>query len=303
MVQLPASMLNETIRLIGSRVPIGQILPGEREGTLDPRDYGFGVIKDGSLTPEEERRRIGDFYAQARLRSGVTIPQLEKYLRVDTHPAEALIARHNALKYPYHCTFDDVKLIIDEGVFCPTLTNASRLLLATIDFKPSERVLDVFSGSGAFGIIAAMKGSEAVTIDISERAVACTVKNADSNNVADRVNARLGTMQNCLAPEEKFDLIIANPPLLSGDQSDELYAAIFDPGLQATRDFVTSLPKHLAENGRCYLITSSAMLRYGYDIERLVTQSGLKSSRIEDANYAYESYRVHKITRSMQEDN
>jgi len=62
----------------------------------------------------------------------------------DLQPAEKLIAKHEVLSYLYHCTFGGAQLIIDEGVFCPTLTNASPLLLKAIDFKSSDRVLDVF---------------------------------------------------------------------------------------------------------------------------------------------------------------
>ncbi len=47
----------------------------------------------------------------------------------DLQPAEKLIAKHEVLSYLYHCTFGGAQLIIDEGVFCPTLTNASPLLL------------------------------------------------------------------------------------------------------------------------------------------------------------------------------
>lgn len=100
---------------------------------------------------------------------------------------------------------------ISEGVFCPTLAKASRLLLDAITFKPNERVLDVFSGSGAFGINAALVGARAVTVDISSLAAACTEKNAMLNEVSERFEARLGTMTECVRPDEKFDVVIANP--------------------------------------------------------------------------------------------
>ena len=145
---------------------------------------------------------------------------------VDFAPAEALRAKHAELSYPYHCTFGGAELEIDEGVFCPTLTSASPFLLEAINKDmggPGDRVLDAFAGSGAFGVIAARHGAEVVTVDTSLGAVICTAKNADRNRVAERVDARHGTIQTTLSASEKFDLIIANPPLLPGEPSDELW--------------------------------------------------------------------------------
>jgi methylase of polypeptide subunit release factors len=210
-------------------------------------------------------------------------------------PAQTLIDRHQRLKYPYYCSFGDALLQIDEGVFCPTLTKASPLLLEAIDFKHDERVLDVFAGSGAFGINAALRGGSVVTVDISPLAVACTRQNVILNDVCDRIDVREGTMQTCLASDETFDLILANPPLLPGDQTDSLSAAIFDPELTATLNFIDSLPHHLAKSGRCYFLTSDVMDRCGYDVDRLCVKNGLMSSVAAKLDVGYETYRVHKV--------
>jgi len=215
----------------------------------------------------------------------------------DSGPAHALIAKHEALAYPYRCMFGGAQFEIDRGVFCPVLTNASPLLLESIDFRAGDRVLDVFAGSGAFGILAAVHGADAVTVDIAALAVACTLKNAALNCVESRVDARLGTMVECLAPNEVFDLIIANPPLLPGEPGDVLAAAIFDPQLHATYEFIDELPHHLAPFGRCYLLASDVVERYGHDIDRLCRQRGLESSVVAKADFGYETYRVHRIVR------
>lgn len=65
---------------IGRILPIGRVLPGELDGTLDPRDYGFGVIQGEQPSEAEVAERIGRFYAAAKDRTGVVIPQLERYL-------------------------------------------------------------------------------------------------------------------------------------------------------------------------------------------------------------------------------
>ena len=97
--------------------------------------------------------------------------------------------------------------------------------------------------------------------------MACAQKNALQNEVADRITVRRGD-HTCLGEGELFDVIIANPPLLPAVPSEDqpLASAVFDPELGATEAFVGALPSHLARDGLCYLITSSAFDRPGRDI-------------------------------------
>ena len=277
-------------------------LPGEWEGTLDPRDYGFDVIPVEPQTREEVELGMADFYRRARARSGVDIPSLNPYLALqpyDPAPAEALLARHETLEYPYACEFGLATLEVDEDVFVPTLTHASPFLLDTVDFRPGERVLDAFSGSGAFGVHAALRGAEVVSFDVSSHAVACATKNASLNGVSKRVDVRHGTLGEAVKPDERFDLVIANPPLAPGEPDSLLETAMFDQGMQATIDLIEALPTLLTRTGRCYLLTSDVIDRNDYkcDIAALCRQSGLKMKIVAGLHREYESYRVHKIER------
>jgi methylase of polypeptide subunit release factors len=221
--------------------------------------------------------------------------KIKNFITDKYDPVKLLIAKHKALAYPYKCSFNIASLIIEKGVFCPTLTNVSSLLLSAIDFKAGESVLDVFSGSGVFGIIAALHGSKVVTVDISKKAVNCTRTNIRLNRVDGKVDARLGTVRDCIVLEETFDLIIANPPLLPGNPSDSITASIFDPGLQATIDFVTFLPLHLAKGGRCYLIISDMFNRYGYNLSKLCFENNLVAMPAVKKDLGYETYTAYKI--------
>jgi methylase of polypeptide subunit release factors len=215
----------------------------------------------------------------------------------DTRPAEELAARHSSLCYPYHFTFGGAQLSVDDGVFCPTLTKASPLLLSAVEFLPEQRVLDVFAGCGAFGIVAALRGANAVTVDISAKAVSCTHRNAARNGVVERIEARVGTVRDSVAPHEEFDVVVANPPLLPGKPRGKLGAAIFDPGLRATVELVNLLPRLLAADGVCFLLTSDVADRHGVDIEGICVGLGLGHVLVDKADHGYESYRVHSIRR------
>lgn len=220
----------------------------------------------------------------------------------DPAPAMALMRRHAEVSYPYLCEFGGAQISVDEGVFCPLLTRTSPVLLDAIDFRAGERVLDVFAGSGAFGIVAALRGGHVITIDKSAKAVECARRNAERNGVAETVEARCGDFSSLsrdtlgVASTERFDLVIANPPLLPGAPESFLEGALFDPELRATTTFIEALPSLLAPGGRAYLLTSDVFERFGLKVETLCAAWGMVADLADERDFGYESYRVHKIT-------
>jgi methylase of polypeptide subunit release factors len=276
-------------------------LPGEFEGTLDPRDYGFEVIPV-EQTNEELQQGAAELYRQARMNFGVQHPRLDALLAIQPYnpePAEILLARHEALEYPYACEFGQAELTIDRGVFCPTLTEVSPFLLEHTVFKPGQRVLDAFTGSGAFAVNAALMGCEVVGFDKSEEAVACARRNAEQNGVADKVDIRTGTLAETMTAEDTFDLIIANPPPIPGNPEGPLAGALFDKELKATSEFIAALPGLLAKHGRCLLLTSDVIDRASHkvDIAQACHDNKLAMEITAQLHYPYESYRIHTIER------
>ena len=214
----------------------------------------------------------------------------------DPEPAAKLLKRHRAVVYPFMCQFGEATLEVAQGVFCPVLTNTSQFLLQNIEIVPSSRVLDAFTGTGAFAIIAALRGADSVAVDMSIAAVHCASKNARLNDVARRVDVLHGSA--CSVPQGKFDCIIANPPLLPGIPASNLEAAIYDPDLKSTKEFIYSLPARLSNCGVCYILTSDVLERHGSRVEDLSSGVGLVACRIACLDVGYESYRVHRIAHS-----
>jgi len=224
--------------------------------------------------------------------------------------AQRLLARHavegvNSILFKEASGGIEIPLEIDTNVFNPDLTKASRLLLSVMRLTDYEgkRFLDAFSGSGVLGIYAAAVGASVVSYDISAAAVACAQKNALHNEVSQNMDIRQGD-HTCLQPEEKFDIIAANPPLLpiqANFSEQPLASAVFDPELRATIDFIELLPNHLAQDGRCYLITSSTFDSTGRDMYTLCEQNGLVAQLVTAAPREHEWYRIHEIRRSNNE--
>lgn len=88
----------------------------------------------------------------------------------------------------------------------------------------NKRVLDVFSYCGAFSIPCAKNGAtEVIAIDRSQPALDLLARNAKLNSL-DNVKTRCGDafdiMQNLTAKNEKFDVIILDPPALIKRKKD-----------------------------------------------------------------------------------
>lgn len=109
-----------------------------------------------------------------------------------------------------------MRIVTLPGVFQPR--SDARLLAGALrerDLALGARVLEPFAGSGAIAIAAAQAGAREVTaVDVSRRAVLATRINARLNGV--RVRALRGDLFAPVA-SERFDLILANPPYLPGN--------------------------------------------------------------------------------------
>ena len=78
------------------------------------------------------------------------------------------------------------------------------------------RILDLGTGTGciALSILAHLPQATAVGIDISPEAIACAMANAQKLELTERFEARAGYWYKPVRRDEKFDLIISNPPYI-----------------------------------------------------------------------------------------
>jgi release factor glutamine methyltransferase len=127
---------------------------------------------------------------------------------------------------------------------------------------PRPRVLDLGTGSGAVALAIAAEWPEAAVTatDASEEALAVARANAEACAVADRVQLRHGDWFEPLAADERFEVIVSNPPYIATGESESLPADVrdFEPeralfsgtsGLEALREIVDEAPRHLVTEG------------------------------------------------------
>jgi ribosomal protein L11 methyltransferase len=90
----------------------------------------------------------------------------------------------------------------------PTTVSSMRSLLAELDHRPANRVLDVGCGSGVLAVVACLFGvDEAVAIDVSPASPEITIANAQANGVGHQIFVSCDPLDEIGA---EFDLVMAN---------------------------------------------------------------------------------------------
>ena len=78
---------------------------------------------------------------------------------------------------------------------------------------PLGPVLELCSGAGHIGLLAVRSHDRRlVQVDASEAACEFARQNAENAGLADRVVVRCGPMQEAVLPDERFPLVLADPP-------------------------------------------------------------------------------------------
>ncbi|MGF3523162.1 MAG: HemK2/MTQ2 family protein methyltransferase, partial [Candidatus Bathyarchaeia archaeon] len=148
---------------------------------------------------------------------------------------------------------------VDENVYEPA--EDSFLFAENLAVGEGSRVLDMGTGCGILGIIAAGKAEEVVAVDVNPFAVRCAARNAKANGVADRMLFVQGDLFDTLRVGERFDVVVFNAPYLpvkcSGVSWVERAWAGGCGGREVIDRFICEVPEYLAVSGRVFLMQST----------------------------------------------
>ncbi|NIS33239.1 MAG: peptide chain release factor N(5)-glutamine methyltransferase, partial [Actinobacteria bacterium] len=128
--------------------------------------------------------------------------------------------------------FRELMLRVDPSVLIPR-PETEGLVGEVLDWARGRgglRGLDLGTGSGAIAISLALEGpfERIVGVDISDPALKVAWSNVIETGVGDRVELRSGSLFEALDPDERFDVIVSNPPYIADHEADELPIEVRD---------------------------------------------------------------------------
>ena len=156
--------------------------------------------------------------------------------------------------------FADYIFDVWENVYEPA--EDSFLFAENLAVRRGGAVLDVGTGCGILGIVAADKASKVVAVDINPYAVRCAKENAKMNRVNDKMFFVQGDLFTPIKTAERFDLILFNAPYLPAEaKEDDSWLGRAWAGGASGREvidrFVCEASKHLKRDGRIFLMQST----------------------------------------------
>jgi release factor glutamine methyltransferase len=156
--------------------------------------------------------------------------------------------------------FGDFVFLVDENVYEPA--EDSFLFAENLAVDDGKRVLDMGTGSGLLGVLAAAKGASVVAVDVNPYAVRCARDNAALNNVRSNMAFLRSDLFAAFSEAAKFDLILFNAPYLPTEPGEgaswlEHAWAGGASGRQVIDRFLDEITTYMSEGGRVLLMQSS----------------------------------------------
>jgi release factor glutamine methyltransferase len=192
--------------------------------------------------------------------------------------------------------FMNEEFFVDNSVLIPRpeteilVKEAEKLIIQRLIAKKSLEILDIGTGSGCIPIMLAKILPENVKItacDISEKAIETAKKNAQTHKVGHKINFFLSDIFSGI--NEKFDLIVSNPPYipLSMKKNLQKEVVMHEPqnalfaedaeGIEFYKKIIEQSQKHLNKEG---IIIFELGINQSKLVEELFLQNGFEDIQI-----------------------
>ena len=233
-----------------------------------------------------ERARLDAEYLLAHV---LGVGRLEMYLQHERplEPAELEafrpLLKRRAAREPLQYVlgrqaFRDLDLEVGPGVLIPRPETEQlvEIVLKWARARGDEALtaLDIGTGSGAIALALLAEGpfGRVVATDASAAALAVAGRNRDAIGAPERLELRAGEYLEPIAPDERFDVVVSNPPYVAERERASLAPEVaeWEPaqalfagsdGLDALRRIVADAPRALRTGGLLALETGDGQAR------------------------------------------
>ncbi len=166
--------------------------------------------------------------------------------------------------------FDGLVFDINDYVYEPA--EDSFLFAENLKVKRGDAVLDLGTGCGILGILAAKHAARVLAVDLNPYAIQCAKENARRNKVIGNIGFVQADLFMALKEEISFDLITFNAPYLPSEDYEEKtwigrsWAGGAN-GRQVIDRFISQVHARLKPQGRVLLMQSTLT-----DVEETINQ-------------------------------
>ena len=151
---------------------------------------------------------------------------------------------------------EEIRIHPHYGVFSPIRGEYIELVLKAplpIALKQNSIAFDIGIGTGVLSVVLAIREIQKIIgTDQDDRAIACAKENIKRLNLESQIEIQ----KTDLFPDGKAALVVCNPPWLPARPSSSLEHAVYDPGSQMLKGFLSQLKDHLSSGGEGWLILS-----------------------------------------------
>lgn len=197
---------------------------------------------------------------------------------------EGLVNRRRAMEPIAYITgikeFFGRDFIVDSNVLLPRPDSETLIEAVLANATEEPKILELGVGSGCLIItlLLELEGATGLGLDIDKWALAVAASNAQKHGAGDRVELIESDWFRGLS-EQKFDIIISNPPYISSDERVAKETLLYEPhkalfagkdGLEAYMEIANKAGDFLKPEGMIYL-------EIGYDQEDSVAELFVKN--------------------------
>ena len=194
--------------------------------------------------------------------------------------------------------FNNCTFYVSKNVYEPS--EDTFLLAENLVVDENDIVLDMGTGCGMLGVLAAKKARKVVAVDLNPHAVHCARMNAKLNEVMEKMIFRVGDLFHPIDKKEKFDLIVFNAPYLPSERREQKTwmgkAWAGGPtGRKIIDRFLVDAPNYLKGDGRILLVQST--LSDVSETVRKLEEAGLQVRVLAEEKVAFETIVVIEAKR------